>query len=71
MKKGYSKGKPVTKPSKSIKKGYGKDLGKKNIPGKTGFKAIADKASAEYGSDEAGQRVAGAILKKMKASGKA
>lgn len=64
MKKGYSKVKPA------VKKGYG-DLGKKNIPGKTGFKAVASKAAAEYGSEKAGDKVAGAVLKNMRKSGKA
>lgn len=41
----------------------GKDLGK---PGKN-FGKIADKAAAKYGSKEAGKRVAGAILKKLRA----
>lgn len=40
----------------------GKDFGKKNVPGKTGFKAVQDKAAAEYGSEEAGKRVAGAVF---------
>lgn len=51
------------------KKGYsaqaahkGKDLGKK---GKN-FKKIANKASKEYGSKEAGERVAGAVLAKLR-----
>ena len=42
----------------------GKDIGK---PGKT-FDKIAAKAAEKYGSKEAGQRVAGAILKKMRAN---
>lgn len=71
MKKGYSKEKPPKKDAQSVKKGYKKDLGKKNVPGKTGFKAVAGKAAAEYGSKDAGARVAGAVLKKMKAAGKA
>ena len=41
----------------------GEDLGK---PGKN-FKKIADKAGKEYGSEEAGKRVAGAILAKIRA----
>lgn len=41
----------------------GKDLGKK---GKN-FNKIAEKAGEEYGSEEAGKRVAGSIFKKMKA----
>jgi len=40
----------------------GRDLGKK---GKN-FKKIEDKAAKEYGSKEAGERVAGAILAKMR-----
>ena len=43
----------------------GTDLGK---PGKN-FKKIAAKASAEYGSAEAGKRVAGAILQKKRKAG--
>lgn len=42
----------------------GKDIGK---PGKT-FEKIAAKAAEKYGSKEAGQKVAGAILKKMRAN---
>lgn len=41
----------------------GKDLGK---PGKN-FSKIADKAAAEYGSKAEGERVAGAVLAKMRA----
>ena len=41
----------------------GKDLGK---PGKM-FSKIADKAAKKYGSEEAGKRVAGAVLKKLRA----
>lgn len=70
MKKGYTKEDPK-KSKKAIKKGYGKDLGKKNVPGKSGFKAVANKAAAEYGSKSAGKRVAGAVLAKMRATGKA
>lgn len=44
----------------------GKDLGKK---GKN-FKKIASKAAEEYGSKEAGDRVAGAIFQKMRRAGK-
>ena len=39
----------------------GQDIGKPGL----NFKKIATKAGAEYGSKEAGQRVAGAILKKI------
>lgn len=41
----------------------GKDLGK---PGKN-FKKIEDKAEKEYGSKEAGKRVAGAVLARLRA----
>lgn len=40
----------------------GKDLGK---PGKN-FAKIAAKGAAEYGSEEAGEKVAGAVLNKMR-----
>ena len=41
---------------------HGKDIGK---PGKN-FSKIAEKAGKEYGSAEAGKRVAGAILAKLR-----
>lgn len=44
----------------------GKDIGKK---GKM-FSVIAKKAGKKYGSKAAGNRVAGAILKKMRMKGK-
>ena len=44
----------------------GEDVGK---PG-AGFKKVAKAAEKEYGSKEAGQKVAGAILKKVVAKGK-
>ena len=44
----------------------GEDVGK---PGK-GFAKIAKSAAKKYGSKEAGQKVAGAILKKVVAKGK-
>jgi hypothetical protein len=51
------------KKSYSAKKARGgKDIGK---PGKN-FKKIAKKAAEEYGSEEAGKRVAGAVLKKLR-----
>jgi len=52
MKKGYS--------AKAAAKG--KDLGKK---GKN-FAKIEKKASKEYGSKEAGEKVAGAVLAKLR-----
>lgn len=45
---------------------HGKDLGKK---GKN-FNKIASKAGKQYGSKEAGAKVAGSILQRMRASGK-
>lgn len=45
---------------------HGGDLGKPNVPGKTGFDTVANKAAAEYGSKEAGDRVAGAVLAKIR-----
>jgi hypothetical protein len=45
-----------------------RDMGKHNNA-TTGFKALADKAAKEYGSKEAGERVAGAQFQKMKKSG--
>lgn len=44
----------------------GKDIGKK---GKN-FSKIAAKAGAEYGSKAAGERVAGAVLAKLRAKNK-
>jgi len=44
----------------------GKDIGKK---GKN-FSKIAESAGEKYGSEEAGKRVAGAILKKLRKKGK-
>lgn len=44
----------------------GKDIGK---PGKN-FAKIEASAAARYGSKEAGARVAGAVLKKLRAKGK-
>lgn len=44
----------------------GEDIGKPGF----GFKKIAKKAAAEYGSEEAGKRVAGAVLKKILAKKK-
>lgn len=44
----------------------GADMGK---PGKN-FAKVAAKAGKEYGSAEAGKRVAGAVFQKMRKSGK-
>lgn len=54
-----SKGKALYSAKKASE---GKDIGK---PGKN-FSKIEDKASREYGSKEAGKRVAGAILKRLR-----
>jgi hypothetical protein len=43
----------------------GTDIGKKNVSGKSGFAAVAKAGAKEYGSKEAGQRVAGSILNKV------
>lgn len=55
------------KKSYSAKKAHaGKDIGK---PGKQ-FKKIAKSAGKRYGSKEAGAKVAGAVLKKLRAKSK-
>lgn len=48
----------------------GKDLGKPNTSPNTGFKNVAAKAAKEYGSKAVGERVAGAVLGKLRAKGK-
>mgnify|MGYP003342930858 CR=1 FL=1 len=63
--------KAVMSPSMAAKKAVsGKDMGKPNIPGKTGFQNVANKAAKEYGSADAGKKVAGAMFQKMRKSGK-
>lgn len=57
--------KPEQKSAAVKKARKGADFGKKNVPGKTGFKAVEDKAAKETGSQAAGKRVAGAIFWKM------
>lgn len=54
--------KNVTRSYSAKKARAGKDIGKK---GKN-FSKIAKKAGEKYGSKEAGNRVAGAILKKLR-----
>jgi len=61
-----SKKKAKAKSYSAKKAAAGKDIGKK---GKN-FGKIASKAAEKYGSKEAGKRVAGAILKKLRAKGK-
>jgi len=57
----------ATRKSYSAKKAAaGKDIGKK---GKN-FSKIAKSAGKKYGSKEAGKRVAGAVLKKLRNKGK-
>lgn len=48
----------------------GKDMGKPNVPGKTGFNTVAAKAAKEYGSAAAGKKVAGKIFQNMRKAGK-
>lgn len=60
----------LTKSQYAKKARKGTDMGKKNVPGKTGFAAVSNKASKEYGSKEAGERVAGAIANRMRKAGK-
>lgn len=45
----------------------GHDFGKKNAKGKSGFKAVEEKAEKEYGSKKAGEKVAGSIFWKDRA----
>ena len=47
----------------------GTDMGKKNVPGKTGFSTVANKAAKTYGSVAAGRRVAAAAMQKMRSKG--
>lgn len=59
--------KEVLTKSEAAKKAHkGADMGKK---GKN-FSKIAHKTGSEYGSEEAGERVAGAIFQKMRRKGK-
>jgi hypothetical protein len=44
----------------------GKDMGKKG----KGFEKVEEKAEKEYGSKDAGKRVAGAMFQKMRKAGK-
>lgn len=48
----------------------GKDIGKPNNSTNAGFNTVAAKAAKEYGSAAAGKRVAGAVLKNLRAKGK-
>ena len=44
----------------------GKDFGKKNVKGKTGFQSIVSKATKEYSSKKEGEKVAGASFWKQR-----
>lgn len=56
------------KRSKIVKEARGgHDFGKKDVKGKTGFKAVEEKADKEYGSKKAGEKVAGSIFWKERA----
>lgn len=63
-------GKVLTKSQAAKKAVKGQDMGKKNVPGKTGFGTVVAKAAKEYGSVAAGKRVAGAMFQKMRKGGK-
>lgn len=62
--------KVMSKTQAAKKASAGVDMGKPNVPGKTGFKAVASKAGKEYSSAEAGKKVAGAVFNKMRKAGK-
>lgn len=64
------KKKVMTKSAAAKKAVRGIDMGKKNIPRKTGFKTVAAKTAKKYGSLAAGKKVAGAVFQNMRKSGK-
>lgn len=56
--------------SKDVKQAKaGKDFGKKNVPGKTGFAAVEANAKKEGMSDEAAKKTAGAVFWKQQKRG--
>ncbi len=59
----------MSKSTVAKKASRGVDMGKKNVPGKTGFDTVANKAAKAYGSAEAGKRVAAAAMNKMRSKG--
>lgn len=61
-----AKKKVMTKSQAAKKAAAGADMGKK---GKN-FSKIEEKAAAEYGSKEAGAKVAGAVFQKLRKKGK-
>lgn len=59
--------KPVMTKSQAAKKAAaGTDMGKPNVPGKTGFAAVA----AKSGGGDKGKKIAGAVFQKMRKAGK-
>jgi hypothetical protein len=56
----------MTKAQAAKKARKGEDMGKKG----KGFKKVAAKAGKEYGSEEQGEKVAGAIFQRMRKAGK-
>lgn len=59
----------LSKSTVAKKANKGMDMGKKNVPGKTGFDTVANKAAKAYESAQAGKRVAGAAMQKMRSKG--
>jgi hypothetical protein len=56
------------KRSKIVKQAKkGKDFGKKNVKGKSGFDVVEKAAEKEYGSKETAEKVAGAAFWKSRA----
>lgn len=64
------KKKVMSKSTAAKKAKKGMDMGKKNNGKTTGFKAVAKKAGKEFGSAAQGKKVAGAVFKNMRKSGK-
>lgn len=64
--KGKSLKEAMSAPAAAKEARSGKDMGK---PGKN-FSKIAAKATNEYGSKEAGKRVAGAVFQNLRKAGK-
>jgi len=57
--------KVMTKSQAAKKAVKGEDMGKPNIPGKTGFAAVA----AKSGGGEKGKKIAGAVFQRMRKKG--
>lgn len=60
----------LTKSQAAKKAVKGVDLGKPNVPGKTGFATVSANAAEKYGSKAAGDRVAASVMNKMRVKGK-